>query len=278
MNPTLDRTKSGARRQSDTALRIFFPLLLLTLSLTLSGCFIIRPFAGANIDVERLQKAREAKVLQIRRDGAQKLQQRLAAGDSLSNADLTFTFSEALLNKAAAQLDGSTGWMDSLTSYTIRSIRVKLYNGSAIATVSMAAFNHSYDVDVNLQMDCLLTFRMDNAKPGANGVLAAQLEPFNVVPTVKAGGMISTFDGMIEDILTMKLSTMSDQLPPIQFPVDFNNQFPVQGNSVQVRSGMNMNITTPAQTLQYSLAVKEVQIFKEQLFVAMNIRNAGVKK
>ena len=278
MNPTLDRTKSGARRQSDTALRIFFPLLLLTLSFTLSGCFIIRPFAGANIDVDRLQKAREAKVLQIRRDGAQKLQQRLAAGDSLSNADLTFTFSEALLNKAAAQLDGSTGWMDSLTSYTIRSIRVKLYNGSAIATVSMAAFNHSYDVDVNLQMDCLLTFRMDNAKPGANGMLAAQLEPFNVVPTVKAGGMISTFDGMIEDILTMKLSTMSDQLPPIQFPVDFNNQFPVQGTSVQVRNGMNMNITTPAQTLQYSLAVKEVQIFKDQLFVAMNIRNAGVKK
>lgn len=270
--------KSGARRQSDTALRIFLPLVLLSLFLSLPGCFIIRPFAGANIDVDRLQKAREAKVLQIRRDGALKLQQRLASGDSLSNADLTFTFSEALLNKAAAQLDGSTGWMDSLTSYTIRSIRVKLYNGSAIATVNMAAFNHAYDVDVNLQMDCLLTFRLDGPKPGSANMLAAQLEPFNVVPTVKAGGMISTFDGMIEDILTMKLSTMSDQLPPIQFPVDFNNQFPVQGNAVQVRSGMNMNITTPPQTLQYSLVVKEVQIFKEQLFVAMNIKSAGVKK
>ncbi|MBP6673498.1 MAG: hypothetical protein KA247_10130, partial [Bacteroidetes bacterium] len=171
-----------------------------------------------------------------------------------------------------SQLDSTSGWIDSLTSYSIRNIRVKLYNGSAIATISMAAFNHEYDVDVNLLMDCILAFKIDSGK------FFAMLEPFNVVPNVKATGMISALEGIIEDIVTMKLSSLSEQLPPIQFPVDFNNQFPVQGTSVQVRSGMNMNIITPPHTLKYSLALKEVQIFKEKLFLAMNIRKVGVSK
>ena len=275
---------SGAVTQR--SIRVFAPffitaLIILHSALLFQGCFIVRPFAGADVDIEQLQKAREAKVLQIRKEGAERLTRRMAIGDSLSNADLTFYFSEALLNKAAAQLDSTTGWIDSLTSYSIRNIRVKLYNGSAIATVSMAAFNHEYDVDVNLLMDCILAFKIDSARLTGGvgqGKFFATLEPFNVVPNVKASGMISALEGIIEDIVTMKLSSMSDQLPPIQFPVDFNNQFPVQGTTVQVRSGMNMNITTPPHTLKYSLALKEVQIFKEKLFLAMNIRKVGVTK
>lgn len=253
-------------------LRFLFGLWIALIGISSSGCFILRPVAGANVDVQQLKKAREAKVLEVRLNGAQRLSQRMNNGDVIDNADLTFYFSEALLNKAAAQLDSTTGWLDSLTSYSIRSIRVKLYNGSAIATVSMAAFNHEYDVDVDLLMDCLLTFSIDTGK------FYARLEPFNVLPTVKATGMISSVEGIIEDIVTMKLSTLSDNLPPIQFPVDFNNQFPVQENHVQVRTGMNMNIVTPAQTLQYNLTLKEVLIFKEKLFVALNVRKVGVAK
>ena len=256
------------RTQYQTGIVICF----LVFGISFQGCFILRPFAGANIDIEQLQKAREAKVLEIRHDGAQRLSRRLANGDSISNADLSFYFSEALLNKAASQLDSTTGWLDSLTSYSIRNIRVKLYHGSAIATVSLAAFNHEYDVDVNLLMDCILAFKIDSGK------FFATLEPFNVVPNVKASGMIASLEGIIQDIVTMKLSTLSDNFPPIQFPVDFNNQFPVQGNSVQVRTGMNMNISTSPQTLKYSLALKEVLIFKEKLFLAMNVKKVGVRK
>ncbi|MDP1675528.1 MAG: hypothetical protein Q8L88_01590 [Bacteroidota bacterium] len=245
---------------------------IINYSLLFNGCFILRPVAGANVDFEQLQKAREAKVLDVRLAGAQRLSQRLANGDSVSNADLTFYFSEALLNKASSQLDGATGWIDSLTSYTIHNIRVKLYNGSSIATVSLSAFNHEYDVDVNLLMDCVLSFKIDSAK------FYATLEPFNVVPNVKAGGMIGQFDGIIRDVVTLKLSTLSDNLPPIQFPVDFNNQFPVQANSVQIRAGLNMDISTPAHTLKYFLALKEVLIFKEKLFLAMNVKKVGVGK
>ncbi|MEI7907502.1 MAG: hypothetical protein WCI84_09140 [Bacteroidota bacterium] len=249
-----------------------FGLYVLLFGFLFQGCFILRPFAGANIDIEQLQKAREAKVMEIRLEGAQRLSQRLASGDSVGNADLSFYFSETLLNKAASQLDSTSGWLDSLTSYFIKSIRVKLYNGSAIATISMGAYSHQYDVDVNLLMDCILTFKVDSGK------FYAKLEPFNVVPNVKASGMIASLEGIIQDMVTMKLSTLSDNLPPIQFPVDFNNQLPVQGNSVQVRTGMNMNITTPPQTLNYSLVLKEVLIFKEKLFLALNVKKVVVAK
>ncbi|HAP35080.1 MAG TPA: hypothetical protein DCQ28_03735, partial [Bacteroidetes bacterium] len=133
-------------------------------------------------------------------------------------------------------------------------------------------YNHEYDVDVNLLMDCVLSFKIDSGK------FYATLEPFNVVPNVKAGGMIGQFDGIIRDIVTVQLSTLSEHLPPIQFPVDFNNQFPVQANSVQIRAGLNMDISTPAHTLKYFLALKEVLIFKEKLFLAMNVKKVGVAK
>lgn len=272
MNIRQTENTSPALNRQMLVLRFIFGICILVFGISTPGCFIIRPIAGANIDHHQLQKAREARVLEVRHDGAQRLSRRLDNGDPIENADLSFYFSESLLNKAAAQLDSVTGWIDSLTSYSIRSIRVKLYNGSAIATVSMAAYNHDYDVDVDLLMDCLLLFSIEGGK------FYARLEPFNVVPTVKASGMISSVEGIIEDIVTMRLSSLGDNLPPIQFPVDFNNQFPVQANYVEVRTGMNMNITTPAQVLQYNLSLKEVLIFKEKLFIAMNVKKAGVKK
>lgn len=255
-----------------SVLRFFLPGIAVIAAAALQGCFIIRPFAGADVNIAQLQKAREATVLQVRLNGARRLSDRMANGDPVENADMTFSFSEALLNKAASQLDSTDGWLDSLTSYSIKSIRVKLYNGSAIATIAMTAHSHEYNVKVNLLMDCLLAFSVDS------GAFSATLEPFNVVPNVKAKGITAALEGIIQDVVTAKLSTISDNLPPIRFPVDFTNQFPVQASSVRIRTGLNMNISTPAQTLQYALELKEVLIFKERLFVAMNVKHAGVVK
>lgn len=247
-------------------------LFIFAAALTSAGCFIVRPIAGADIDIPQLQKAREARMMQVRLEGARKLADRLVKGDSVDNADMTFTFSEALLNKAAAQLDSSSGWLDSLTSYSIRSVRVKLYNGSAIATIAMTAYHHGYNVKVDLLMDCILSFGVEQ------GVFNATLEPFNVVPNVKASGLIAAVEGIIRDIITMKLSTLADNIPPIRFPVDFQNTFPVQTNSVRIRSGVNLDITTPPQSLTYSLSLKEVLCFREKLFIAMNLKSVGVKQ
>lgn len=249
-----------------------FVICFLSLGIFSSGCFIIRPIAGANIDTEQLKKAREAKVLEVRHEGAQQLLTRLRNNDPIDNADLIFYFSEALLNKTAAQVDSTSGWLDSVTSYYVRSIRIKLYNGSAIATIAMAAYNHDYDVDVDLLMDCLLTFSIDSGK------FYARLEPFNIVPTVKATGVIVSMENIVQDILTIKLSTLNDYLPPIQFPVDFNNQFPVQGSAVTVRAGINLNVSTPPRMIGYNLALKEVLLFKEKLLVALNVRKGSSEK
>lgn len=251
-------------------LRFSFSASLLFIGISLSGCFILRPFTGADVDFDQLQMAREARVMQVRYDGAEHLSNRLANGDSIGDADVSFFFSEDLLNKAASQLDHTTGWLDSLTSYNIKSIRIKLYGGSAIATVSMAVYHHGYDVDVNLLMDCILIFKVDSEK------FYATLEPFNVVPTVKAVGMFSSFEGIIRDVVTMKLSSLSENLPPIQFPVDFENQFPVQAGMVQIREGINMDISTPPQSIGYSLVLKEVLIFQENLYLALNVKKVGV--
>lgn len=247
-------------------------IFFFTLQIILSGCFAVRPFTGSNVDIDQLTKAREAKVMEVRLAGAQRLSDRLRSNDPVDNADMTFFFSEALLNKTAAQLDSTTGWLDSLTSYSIRTIRVKLYNGSAIATIKMAAFHHQHDVDVDLLMDCLLMFSVDSGK------FYARLEPFNVVPTVKASGFISSMEGIISDILSIKLSTLSDYLPPLQFPVDFDNQFPVQENLIKVRNGINMDIRTPPHLLYYSLTLKEALIVSGQLIVSFNLRKVGVEK
>ncbi|MCK9408580.1 MAG: hypothetical protein M0R68_05540 [Bacteroidetes bacterium] len=272
MNHRQTKRETTSEKRCPSLRFLFAGIYFLSFGFIFQGCFILRPFTGADFDLAQLQRAREARVMQIRLSGAHSLADRMANGDSVGNADMSFYFSEVLLNKAASQLDSTTGWLDSLTSFNIRSIRIKLYNGSAIATISMAAYHHGYDVNVNLLMDCILTFGIDSGK------FYATLEPFNVVPNVKASGMIASMEGIIGDILTMKLSTLSDNLPPIQFPVDFNNQFPVQASAVQVRTGLNMDISTPAQMLNYSLALKEVLIFKEKLFVAMNLKNVGVKK
>ncbi|MDD8017118.1 MAG: hypothetical protein PHP42_01970 [Bacteroidota bacterium] len=248
-------------------------------SILFDGCFIIRPVAGASFDREQIQKAREAKTLEIKLQSAQHLQQRLSNGVPFDNADISFYFNQEMLNKAASQLDSTTGWLDSLNSYFIRNIRVTLNNGSAIATMSLAVYNYEYDVNVNLLVDCLLSFKVDNnVASNGQGKLYAQFEPFTIVPNVSAGGLLSTMENVISDIVELKLSEMSQLFPPIELPIDFSNQFPIQTNTVTVRTGINMDVTIPGQMIQYGLQLKEVLIFKNTMFVALNVTKVNVEE
>ncbi len=260
-------------------LRPFFWIFLLTLGTASSGCFIIRSAAGASFDHEQIQKAREAKTLEIKLQSAQHLQQRLSSNIPFDNADISFYFNQEMLNKAASQLDSTAGWLDSLNSYLIRSIRVTLNNGSAIATLSLAVHNYEYDVNVNLLVDCLLSFKVENnsAAPG-QGKLYAQFEPFTIVPNVSAGGLLFTMENVIGDIVELKLSEMSELFPPIELPIDFSNQFLIQRNTVNVRTGINMDVVIPGQMIEYSLQLKEVLIFKNTMFVALNVTKVKVEE
>ncbi len=244
-------------------------LFAFTILLASSGCFILRPAAGASYDKEQVQKAREAKMMEVKLQAAQRLQTRLADNKPIENSDFTFYFNQELFNKAAAQLDGTIGWLDSLNSYFIRSIRVTLNNGSAVATFNLAVFNHQHNVNVDMLMDCLLDFSVENGK------LYARFEPFSISPVVSASGVAGILNDIIADIIELKISEMSQKFPPIEMPIDFENKFPIPQNSLSVRSGINMDISIPGATLAYGLQVKEILIFHNAVVVGMNLTKAS---
>lgn len=235
-----------------------------------TGCFILRPATGANFDKEQIAKAREAKLLDIRLQAVQRLRERLLSGKPIDNADFSFFFNQEMLNNAASQIDSTTGWLDSLNSYFIRSIRITLNNGSAIASLNLAVYNYQYDVDVDLVVDCLLDFSVENGK------LRARFEPFTIVPSVSAGGILSTVSGVLEDLVELKLSEISRTFPPIELPINFANALPLPEHTASIRTGINMDVRIPSQTIYYSLQLKEVLIFKTVLFVALNLKDVSV--
>lgn len=249
---------SGCRLQG----RIF---LLAALSVFSSGCFILRPVAGANYDKEQVAKAREAKMYEVRLEAARRLQQRLASNQPIENSDFTFSFNQEMFNTVASQLDQTTGWIDSLNSFFIRSIRIALNNGSAIATLDLSVFNHQHNVNVDMLADCLLDFSVENGK------LYARFEPFSLSPSVSASGAAGILNDIIADLIALKISEMSRQLPTIEMPIDFENQFPIPQNSFSLRSGINTDIVVSGKTIAYALQLKEILILKNAVMVGMNL-------
>ena len=247
-------------------------IILFICSLQFCGCFVLKSVTGTNIDIEELSKAREVKVAKLKYDGISKLNSRLQNNDPIENADLIFYFSESLLNKTASQLDSVKGWVDSLNSYSIKNIRVKINDGSALGIISVNVFNLKYNVSVDLLIDCVISFKIDSNK------LFLHFEPFNIIPFVEASGLISIVEDVIADILTVKLSNLNEQLPLFQIPIDFNNQFNIIENKIAVRNIMNMDILIPQHQLKYAIQLKEVLLFKEKVLVAFNINNIQIKR
>lgn len=252
-------------------LKLLIPLLFCFLVCVLQGCFIARSAVGANFDAEQLDEARNTSVLETRISAAEQLAERLSKGNQPDDADMSLIFSQEMVNKAAKQFDSATGWIDANTSFIIKNSSVVLRNGSAIASLSLLAHNSEHNVDVDLVMDCLLALSMQNGK------LIAKLEPFNIAPKARAGGFLSSLEDVIADIVKVKIATMGDYLPPMEFPVDFDNQVPLQESSVTIRNNVNMNIKQPARTIEYALQLKEVLFFDGKMLVSMNLAKIGVK-
>ena len=243
-------------------------LLLLTITLTtLDGCVVVKKLAGADIDPEQFAKAREAKVLEVQLASAQALVQRLGRGGPLENADLVFYLSQDLVNKAAKQIVGTTGWLDSTTNFTVQSVNVVLYNGSAIASLDLLAHSNTYDVDVQLTMDCSLFFVIEKNE------LVARIEPFNISPTVKAKGVLSNFEEIIKNIITLRVGNLSKDFPPMKFPIDFSSQVRMDGTTTNIAAKLNMQVQNPQRLIRYKLTLKEFLVFSSKAFFALNITN-----
>jgi hypothetical protein len=249
-------------------------LLLFSFSFTLlsfSGCFVVKKLAGADVDLEQFAKAREAKVLEVQLAAAQSLSQRLGRGGPLENADLVFYMNQELVNKAAKQIVGTTGWLDSTTSYIVQSVNVILYNGSAIASLGLLAHSNSYGMDVQLTMDCSLSFRIENTE------LVALIEPFNIAPVVKATGLLSSFEEIIRNIIALRVGNMSKDFPPMKFPIDFTSQVKMDGTATNIAAKLNMQVLNPQRLIRYRLTLKEFLVFSGKAFFALNITNVEAK-
>lgn len=249
----------------------FFILIFLFLSFGLNSCSLFKSFAGANINAEQFDKARQAKIYQIRSEKAKKLSDKLSQKEDFKNADIIVYLEKPLLVKIAKQYEGSKGWMDPQTNYTINSVNLELNNGSAIISFGLLAHNNKYNVDVNLLMDCLLTFELEKND------LVTNIEPFNIVPQAKAGLLLKSTEEIIENLVKINLGNLSKNFPPMKMPINFANNFNVAGTNTEIKDKVNMKIINPERKVNFSLKIKDILVFDTKVFVSMNIENLGVK-
>lgn len=247
---------------------IAFVCLLASL---LQGCTVVRTISGTDIDPERFAKAREAAVVDMRTRSALALSERLANGTPLDSADTGMFLSERLVNDAARQMIGGRGWIDPGTPYRIDSLWIRLHPGSALATLRLAVRSETYGVDIDLLMDCLLTFRMDR------GELAADFEPFNISPVVSAGGLLASADELIRDLVKVKLARMREELPPMRFPVEFTNQIAIERSRTEVKGKPRLVIDFPRRVINSSVQLREILVFDGSVYLSFALRDIDVK-
>lgn len=240
--------------------------LLLALALGMTGCFVARPLTGTSIDMEQLQAAREAAVFMKRYEQALLLQQKMRKQGLIESADVRITIGQDALNKAAARLDSTEGMLDSVTTYRIRRTRIRLYNGSAVASISLIAHSNEYNIDVDLAMDCLLVFSVDGER------LTAAFEPFNIVPDVSARGLKALAAPIIRDVIAMKISMTA--IPPIELPIDLLQETVIPPLHASVTSGLAMEITMPKRVLHSTLRIRDVLVLEERVLVLLSAGKA----
>lgn len=244
---------------------------IVAVTLLFAGCFAIRPIAGADVDMEQLSKAREAAVMTVRYEAALDLSRRIAAHGTGDAADMSLSLTEAALNKAAVQLDSSSGWLDSVTTYRIVHTAIAVHNGSAIATITLTAHNDEHDVDVDLVMDCLVTLRFEKS------MLKAHLAPFNIAPEVTAHGLKKLASGIIRDIIAIRLDAVAGTLPSIEIPIELHNHLTVPGSDLGVRNGLNMTVHVDQRTLTYDMTIRDVRFFEKNIFISFALTKIGVR-
>lgn len=238
---------------------------------TLQGCAVVHSFAGANVDHEQYAKAREAASLETRYRGALRLADRLQRGPDPGKADIVLQFQEEFLLRMLQQLRGRTGWLDAETRYRIDSVDAQMYPGSALVTLNLLAQNDGYGVDVRLLMDCQLALIPDG------DALILEFEPYNVSPAATAGGLLSSAERLIEDVIRVKLGTMKEQFPPMRMPMGFDDSINIDGTTSTVKGTPNLVITAPRRIVDYKLRITDVLLFDNVALVGINLESIAVR-
>jgi hypothetical protein len=245
--------------------------IILLVALSLQGCVVIRSFTGANVDHERYALAREAASLEVRYKAALQLADRLSRGNDPMSGDMVLQLEEDLILRLLQKLRGRQGWLDRETRYVIDSLQGDLHPGSAFVTMHLNVHNEGYGVDVRILMDCQLALIPEG------DALRVEFEPFNVVPDVSAGGVLSIAEDLIEDVIRVKLGTLREQFPPFKLPLGFDESIAIDGTVSEVRGTPNLVISAARRLIDYRLKVKDVLVFDQHVLLTADLESIRVK-
>jgi hypothetical protein len=259
--------KGGKRRRA----WLWRAACVFLLALSAGGCSVVRTLAGADFDAEQLDKAREAAMMQVRADGAKQLAARLSRTDRVDDADIVVVFGQRFVQRAAQQLVGARGWLDPATSYVIDSVMMSLRPGAAIATLRLRAHQDTYGVDVDMMLDCIMSYRTMGRE------LLCVLEPYHIAPAVSTGALLSGVKDVIRDVITIRVASLSRDIPPMKFPLDITSQYAVEGGTVAVRNGINLDLFSPRRLVECELTIKDALIMEDAFVLGLNVKRAEVK-
>lgn len=206
-------------------------------------------------------------MLQLKAQSASKLAERLNNSEPIDNADIILYLDEKFISTIARQYEATSGWLDESTNYIVKKAQIKLYNGSANATLSLMANNITHNITVDLNLDCIFSIQ------DANGSLFARLEPYNIYPTVTASGLLASSEEIIENLVKINLAELGKNFKDIIIPLDFNNTLTLPGKAFKVKDKINLIATNSERTINYSLKIKEILIFDGKILIAINLNN-----
>ncbi len=244
-------------------------IIALILFLSISSCSIIKKVSGVDIDPLQFEKAREAKMLEIRSEYVGKMAGKLLE-KAIEKADFSLTLSHKFLNQILNEYIGSTGQLDKNTIYKITNISSKLNYGSAIISLDLEAFNKKYDITVLLSMDCILAFAIEKNH------ITIKFEPFNISPKALTKGLIASAGGIIENMIKINLAELSQKFEPIKLPINFNNTFELKETSLVFKDKINAKLNLPKRIINYSISVEDVLIIPDNVVILMNINQISI--
>lgn len=251
--------------------KFLFAVFGLGAAFSLNSCVIGRKMVGADFNQEEFSKYREAKISELRYQKAKELDAKINSTSPVK-PEIQLSLNKAMLEKIGRQYVNSTGWIDNATSYVIKNMKTELNYGSALMTFSILAHNNNYNVDVDLLMDCVIGFEFKNED------LILQLEPFNITPIAKAGGLLSATEDLIERMVQKNLASMSTSYPPFKFPLNIKKEYVLQSTKMKVRDKINMDIESPEKKVDYTINVADISIFEDAVQVGLNIAKVEVRK
>lgn len=235
------------------------------------GCFILHQIAGSNIDEEQFDKARQAKILDLQLKSALKLKDRLSSGEDIEKSDIFLVLEEKFINKILDQYNSSKGWLDKSTSYVINSVDLKIFCGSAVATVNMTAYNNIHNVDVDLNLDCLLTIEQSKKD------LQLKLEPFNIAPKVTTRGIYSAAEDVIKNLVKINLGELGNSLPGLNIPVILDEKILLPGSKTDIKDKINFTIENPKRHISFKMKIKELLFIEGKALIALIIEKSEVQ-